>query len=330
MLPRPLFILVLTAIFSLAGFCQQPATSFNSQTASIDVTVRSLPANQPVRDARVDVIDLRTGQFVGSGYTNVGGNVEISNIPNGDYDVVATSGVLEARQRTHVDDMSETVVLSMANSGNPDVGSASAVSVAQYKIPDKARDRLRKAQEQVGKQELDKAQKYIEEALKIYPKYAEALTLRAVIRMDLNQREAALEDLDSAIKIDPSYPMAYFAQGAIYNASKEFAKAIDFLQRGLALEPQSWQGYFELAKAYLGQSDYSRSLLYLQKAQAYSTAEYPPIHLVRAHALLSLKQYSEAMVELESYLKNASANDTDTVNARRTLDEVKAFVATQK
>jgi regulator of sirC expression with transglutaminase-like and TPR domain len=84
-----------------------------------------------------------------------------------------------------------------------------------------------------------------------------------------------------------------------------------------------------MAKAQLGKGDYQKALAAIDRAGQTGPAEYAPIHLVRAHALLGLKAYQQAMVELETYV-SGDPKGADVANVRKTLDQVKAFVATSK
>jgi tetratricopeptide (TPR) repeat protein len=109
----------------------------------------------------------------------------------------------------------------------------------------------------------------------------------------------------------------------------KFDDAIRVLDRGLTLMPQSWQAMFELGKAELAKGDYEAALRRLNKAGDLAPQEYPPLHLAKAHALLGMKNFSEASSELEAYLEQ----DPESPNAtavRESLDQVKAFVASSK
>ncbi len=84
-----------------------------------------------------------------------------------------------------------------------------------------------------------------------------------------------------------------------------------------------------MSKSRLGKGEYQLALASADKAQQMCPQEYAPLHLLRAHALLGLKAYPQAMTELEKYL-GADPNGADTADVRKTLDQVKAFVATSK
>jgi len=324
-----LAITLLLSGISLAQIPSNPrsvATNAASQV-NVSVTVRTAQGG-PAANARVELRDLSLGVGSYSAYTNNAGVAEIPNVPGGNYDVVATYKLAEVQQRANLSfgDRSIAMTLPAGDNRGADIGSSSSVSVAAYKVPDKARKEYKKAEDALNGKRLDEAFAHLGKALEIYADYPDALTLRGIIRMDKQDKEGALADLDAAIKIDSSCSMAYFAIGAAYNSMERFDDAIRSLNRGLTVDPKSWQGYFELGKALVGKGDYQSSLEQLAKAQSMANVKYPPIHLVKAHAMLATKQYPAAMKELQDFLSEAP-NDARSANAKETLDRVSAFVA---
>ena len=293
-------------------------------TNELSVTVLTADGH-PVADARVEAREIGTRNAAGYAYTNNSGVAELS-VPNGLYDVVATKNIAEANERLEVRNGDTAARLRMPTDPDSAIGGSSTVSVAQFKVPGKARNEFKKAQECLSKKKFDEMQQHLAKALDIYPTYSEALTLRAILEMDELKTDAALADLDAAIKADGSNSMAYFALGAAYNSLSRFDDAIRSLERGLTTAPTSWQGYFELGKAHIGKADYPAALRSLDKAQAYNQHNYPLIHLVKAHALLSLKEYPDAMTELQAYLEK-SPDGPNSPDARAMLDQVKGYMA---
>lgn len=201
-----------------------------------------------------------------------------------------------------------------------------SISVAQYRVPQKARDALKKAREASANGKNDEAQKQLARALEIYPKYADALTLRAILKMDEKDLPGAVADLQQAITDDENCSMAYLVMGAVFNTESKFDDAIRALQRGQSLSPNSWQAYFEMAKALVGKTQYEPALRQLDRAQTLAPKDYPPIHLVRAHAMMGLNNYSDAMTELQAYLAKAPQG-AGSQQAQKMLDQARAFSA---
>ena len=183
----------------------------------------------PLPDVRVEVRSEQTGSAIASGYTNNSGAFEFDGLPLAAYEVVASQGLAESRERLALGDVGVNLKIRL-NTRNSDAAQAdgnATVSIAEYKVPQKARD-------------------------------------------------------------------------------------------------ASWQSYFEMAKSYVGKADYDHALQQLTKAQTLNATEYAPIHLVRAHVMLALKNYSSAMDELQAFLTLAP-KDPNSSAARETLEKVKAF-----
>src|SRR6476660_6846680 len=175
---------------------------------SITGTVQDTLGN-PLQDVRVELTD-GNGTVVNSAYTNSSGRFEFTRVASGAYTVVATSGLQQASERVDASSFANMVNIRMQGSGKPADGvEGNSVSVAQYRVPAKAREAYRKAHNALEKGKLDEASKHLAKALEICPNYAEALTLRGILELNRQDSQAAVADLDKAIKADANYAMAY-------------------------------------------------------------------------------------------------------------------------
>lgn len=295
---------------------------------SISGTVQDTQ-NNGLKDVRVELSDAN-GAMVASAYTNLSGRFEFNRLAPGMYTVVATSGLQQASERVDASNFSNTVNVRMQGMGKPMDGvEGSSISIAQYRVPAKAREAYRKAHEAVEKGKMDDAHKHLAKALELCPNYAEALTLRGVLALNQQDSQAAVADLDKAIQADGNYAMAYLVMGSALNMQSKFDEAIRSLQRGQSLAPNYWQGYFEMGKSYIGKADYPSALRQLERAQSLAPADYPLISLLRAHALLAMKQFPEAMTALQAYLqKDPQGPNSD--QARKMLENTQAYMASKK
>ncbi|HWG40366.1 MAG TPA: tetratricopeptide repeat protein [Candidatus Acidoferrales bacterium] len=285
--------------------------------------------NNRLNDVRVEITDAN-GSTVGSSYTNMSGHFEFDRLSPGLYTVVATSGLQQASERVDASNFSNSVSIRMQGAGKPGDGVAGdSISIAQYRVPAKAREAYRKAHEAVEKGKMDEANKHLAKALELCPNYADALTLRAVLELNQHDSQAAVADLDKAIQADGNYGMAYMVMGSALNMQGKFDEALRSLQRGQSLAPNYWQGYFEMGKSYIGKADYPSALRQLERAQSLAPADYPLISLLRAHALLAMKQFPEAMTALQAYLQK-DPHGPNSAQAHKMLEEAQAYVASNK
>lgn len=311
----------------LAAVCSAQRQGLDTQ-AGISGRVVTIDGH-PAENARVEVRDALTGNSVQSVYTNPAGQFEISNLDPGRYLVVATSGLDEARESVdvgHAVAKSDVILRLPRTFADRSAGDANSVSVREMQIPSKARNAYRHAREALAKQRIDEAWKDVSKALSIYPTYAEALTLRGVLKLERNDTSGARADMEEAVKDDPGFNMGYIVLGAAYNRLSLFDDAVRVLERGIAMAPNVWQGYYEMGKAYLGKGEFQNSLRQLERAQQFAPDTYGALHLVKAHALLGIQAYNDAVAELEAYLsKNPQGQDSD--KARDTLQQVRSFMA---
>jgi tetratricopeptide (TPR) repeat protein len=299
-----------------------------ADSRSISGTVQDTQ-NNCLKDVRVELADAN-GAMVASAYTNLSGRFEFTHLAPGAYTVVATSGLQQASERVDASNFSNTVIVRMQGVGRPTDGvEGNSISIAQYRVPAKAREAYRKAHEAVEKGKMDDAHKHLAKALELYPNYAEALTLRGVLALNQQDSQSAIADLDKAIQADGNYAMAYLVMGSALNMQSKFDDAIRSLQRGQSLSPNYWQGYFEMGKSYIGKADYPDALRQLDHAQSLAPADYPLISLLRAHALLAMKQFPEAMTALQAFLQK-DPQGPNSGQARKMLEQAQAYVASKK
>ncbi len=280
----------------------------------------------PIPDVRVEVRNEQTSRVIASTYTNNSGAFQFGGLPIAGYDVSAVRGLAETHEHLAAGDVGMNLRLRLNTASASQADGKATVSVAEYKVPQKARDAYHKAEVALSRNRADEVSKELAKALEIYPDYAPALTLRGVMSLDAAHPEVAVNDFDHAIKSDPGYSLAYTAMSAALNQLQKFDDAIRSADRAIRLSPNSWQSYFEMAKAYVGKADYQSALQQLSKAQSFLPKEFAPLHLVRAHVMLALKNYPEAMAELQQFLTLAP-QDPNAGTAREAMAKLKAYMA---
>jgi Flp pilus assembly protein TadD len=313
-----------TSPFSDASLPAASPVEETRHSSSVSGVIESL-RGEPAADVHIQIQDPGSGRMVASGYADRAGAFAIRNVPDGVYDLVATEGLNQSRQRLVMEGVDVTVSVRMPQrQPAPDLRK-DAVSVAQMKVPEKARRAYESARAAAREHKSNEAQKYLAEALAADPDYAAALTLRGVLEYAANQMAAAEADLEKAVRCDRNYSPAYLGLGAVYDATSRFDDAIRVLEFSVSLDPTSWPGYLESGKAYLQKGDYQASLRQLDKAQELAP-KCTLVHVAKAQALLGMKDYNNAVTELEFYLER-DPQGPQSAWARETLDHLRATMA---
>ena len=86
-----------------------------------------------------------------------------------------------------------------------DLAATTFVSVADFRIPARARKEFQKANDLLAKQNLTQALQRVNKAIAIYPAYAVAYNNLGVICGRLGDQEREREAYEKAISIDPNY-----------------------------------------------------------------------------------------------------------------------------
>lgn len=276
----------------------------------------------------MELRDLSNGTLVNSAYTSASGSFEFVQINPGSYEVAALSGLNECKERIEVGSTPVTIDMRLPVSTRPTDGSnPNVVSVQDYKVPEKARNECRKAQDAAAKSKIAEASNHLKKALEIYPNYAEALTLRGLLKLDQKDLSGAMADLQQAIQTDDKYGLAYIGVGAVMNINSKFDEAIRALERAESLSPNAWQAYFEMGRSLIGKSSFPEALRQLDRAESLAPTEVSLVHLAKAHALMALRMYSDAATELEIYLRKSPSGPNSPL-ARQMLEQATAMSAT--
>jgi tetratricopeptide (TPR) repeat protein len=302
---RPLFLvpIVLAAVTAAAQFpsVDNTVNSFGFHNV-VSGSVRD-SNNKPVSGVRVELQDPLSGRTLATTYTYGNGNFELRDVPKGQFEIVATSGLHEARARLDYPGAGEVNLrLPLEASADGSVGSKTSVSMSQMKVPGKARKLFQKAMDAFRMAKLDDAYSFVQKALGLYPDYAQALTLRGVMNLQRGNTQSAEPDLQKAVELDYSDDMSFVALASLYNTEGKFDKALQILDRGMSVHPNSWQALLEKARAEVGTHQYDDALKTIAKAQNYAPPAAAYLHLFRAQALLGQRNVPGAITEIQTYL----------------------------
>ncbi len=180
--------------------------------------------------------------------------------------------------------------------------SEAQISIARMREPREARKLYKKALAAWVKKQPAEAQRQVEQALKIYPAFPEALSLYGVIRASLQQWDLAAEELEAAIHADPNYSPAYVILAGVYNTERRFDDAQRATQQAASTGADGWNLQYEIVRALIGQHKYESALRAANLALNARPHE-GLLHLAKAHCLLGLQRYAQAVLELRTCLR---------------------------
>lgn len=304
----------------------QPNDSASAlSNCSITGNIRTL-SNAPVDNARVELRDVRTGISVAFGYTGMHGSFAVENVQPGVYELVATSGLAEARQEIRLDGMPVQITVRLPISTRTNPSEQQTVSVQALRTPHKAIAALEKAQSAASKGKIDDAQHEIAKALEIYPQYSDAVAYRGILEMQTGDIKGASNDFQQAIQLDNNNAMAYIAMGSLYNLRNQYDDALRELDRGVTINPSAWQAHYEMSKAHLGKGDFSAALRDVDKAQQLGGHDFGLMHVVKGKALFGIKAYAAAVAEFQKFLQK----DTNSPEAAQVREVIARAQASQR
>jgi Tfp pilus assembly protein PilF len=289
----------------------------------LEVTVRD-SNGVAAQNLPVELRDELRGGLVATGVTGRQGSFDFANLPSGVYDVVATQGANQVRGRVEFRGGSDGIVLRLSASAGAAAGNGATVSLAQMKVPAKAQRELAKAKELMAQGKMAPACARALKAIAIYPDYGEAHAVLGLLNLSEGKRDDAIAELEKAVRLDPNSVLNLAALGAAYNAIHHFDDALRAVQSALRLAPNTWQAHMEMAKAYLGKNDFAAGLRSAEKALALAPPAFAQNHLLRAQALLGLKEYSDAIHEYEQYLSR-QPQGPEAAQVRLALDQAKTL-----
>jgi Flp pilus assembly protein TadD len=316
-------ILLCNFLCPLVAWCQSNSgeeLDFRGSNAEIDVTIRG--SSGEVISVPATVILLRDGTPYDQGMTSKGQMFFIlHNL--GDFTVsVNAAGYKSGQKDVSVATKTKYEVdvgLQRNTSSNFTSGAAGNPILAP-----KAKEALDKGMQALRDDNLDEAEKALDQALKLAPNNPEVLYVLGVLELKKREWTKAQSVLEKATQMEPNSARALAALGMVLCNQEKYAEAIPPLEKSVQLNPASdRETHWSLAEAYYHSERFDEALKVSQQAQAESHGQVPQIDLLVAKSLVAVGRYEDSANVLRELIKNHH-DGPEAATARRYLERLTA------
>jgi Flp pilus assembly protein TadD len=169
-------------------------------------------------------------------------------------------------------------------------------------IPAEARKEFDSGQKAVNANDFTGAIPHLQQAISLYPRYAEAYQLLGVAQLQTNQGAQAESSLVKALEIEDRMPRVQYLLGVLYAKTNRANLAEKPLNRFAELDPQNPDAHFELAKVSFALSKFPEAEAHARRSiqlNESNTGVYP----VLGYALLRQNKPKDARQAFQRFLK---------------------------
>lgn len=146
--------------------------------------------------------------------------------------------------------------------------------------------------------DVDRAIKDFDTALRLNPRLAAAYHARGMALMKKNNLEDALKDLQEAINLSPSWQF-YEGAAVLFEAKHEWSEALKDIDRAIELDPKAPIPYASRAYVELRYQQYDKVIA--DAGHAISLDHNATVaYIARANAFIRLKRYEDADKDVQS------------------------------
>ncbi|HUS13381.1 MAG TPA: tetratricopeptide repeat protein [Pyrinomonadaceae bacterium] len=334
------FVVLLSFVILPGATQAQRAPRTSPIPLQVNGQVRYAQGGRPAEFIMVRVESF-SGGVAGEMTTDLSGKFRFIGLAAELYVVsVRTPGFREVSQqvdlRTQITDYVQLTLVAEANGSSP----SNRTGVLDANVPHAARAEFEKGRDallQTGN--APGGILHLENALRIYPKYFEALLLLGTAYMDQSDWNKAEHALARALEVYPKSPNALFALGELYLKQKKDAEAERVLLQGLQFEDRLWQSHLSLGHVYwdmaakFNDEAHYRPLLEKSYVHAKRALQLNPdlaaAHLLKGNLLFKARRAQDALPEFEEYVR-LDPNGEFANQTRALVQKIKTALAEQK
>ncbi len=244
------------------------------------------------------------------------GAFDFDFVPIGEYELRVTDlyGRVISQQFVTVADQINFVRLELPRrEGDKPISGTVSLAQLQRKIPPKAKNEFKKAEEAEEKGRTQKSIEHLEKAIEIAPDYMEAYNNLGVRYIRLGEYSRAAEYLEKAAELDPGAPTVFGNLAAAYFALQRWADTEQAARRALQYDPSASNVRYLLGVSLVAQHGLKDEAVDSLRNAAQG---YPKAYLALAEFFAGQGARSEAVAELRKYLESGAGENREEVEKR--------------
>jgi tetratricopeptide (TPR) repeat protein len=301
----PRAILILVALFcAMLSYAQLGGTS-RAQFNTIHVQVRLKGAGAAPQGVMV-LLENQDAGVVAQEQTDNTGKATFHPPNPGIYRVtVKHVGYEEGLQQADLK-TSPTAFLIFELKPRPGADLTASSPIAPGALPanvnDKALKEFEEGQKAIQDNKIDDAIGHFKKAVDHDKKFAQGYAMLGVAQLGKKDINEAQKSFTTATQLNPKAALAHFELGAIYNQQHKWPDAERELKAGLAVDDSAAMGHYELAKTYWAQQNYDAAQPELEKTLKLKP-DLAPAHVLFGNLMLRANNGIAAKHEYEEYLR---------------------------
>ncbi len=241
---------------------------------------------------------------VAEGDANDQCEVDLGNVPTGTYHLkVSGQNFSDTDEIVSLSSASTELEVNVKRGNDSDVAAAGAVvSAADLAIPHRAQKEFEKSNDQIARQDFNKALQSLNRAIAIYPAYAGAYNNLGVVYARLGDRDRERDALQKALSINEHFAPAYVNLGRMNIATGDFPNAESALTKAASYDPKDAMTLVLLAYSELMDKHFDGVITASRKAHALQ-GTHAFAHQLAARAFEQKRDAADAITELDQFLK---------------------------
>lgn len=183
--------------------------------------------------------------------------------------------------------------------------SGSAISVSSLLVPDEARKEFERAIKELQGKKTKSAREHLGKAIAKHDQYAAAWYQLGRIELSDGERNKATQAFERAIGIDPQYIPPYMDLAVLQVQEQQWQAAVETTAKALAMDSSLGYANFLQAIGHFNLSEFDAAAESARAAEKMPHENIPQVHALLADIFLRGEEYVDAVTEMRKYLEEA-------------------------